>query len=257
MNKKILLSLFVVFSAFGIRAQEEKKEPGSLVTDRPDATESASVVPKGFLQIETGAFYEELETNGFKVKNKVYNTTLLRYGLFDNLEFRLGWDISAVKTEAANLNGMSPLLFGAKIAIIEEKGILPEIGLIGHVRWPFSASADFRAETTGVDFRFAFAHTLSEKSSLSYNLGAAWGDDSPEAVYEYTLAYGYSFTENFGGYMELYGDFPEDSRASHLWDAGLTYLFSDNIQVDASVGSGLNKTQDLYLSAGISIRVPR
>ncbi len=260
--QRIILLTFLTLISFKSVFSQEKTNPGTLVTDRPDQTESPTLVPKGYLQIETGAFYEDAGEDAFKQKTTTFNTMLLRYGLLDNLELRVGWDFAETKTEINGTelddiaSGLSPLLLGAKIGITEEKGILPEIGLLGHLHLPFSAGNDFRPETTGVDFRFSFAHTLSKKSSLSYNLGAAWGDDSPEAAYVYTFVYGYSITDNLGVYVELYGDLPEDSRANHLWDAGFTYLLSDSIQLDATVGSGITEGQNLLLSAGVSVRLP-
>ncbi len=260
---RIILLTFLSCLSFNSIFSQETNPLGPLVTDRPDATESPTLVPKGYLQIETGAFFEESGNDTFKEKTTTFNTTLLRYGILENLELRVGWDFAETKTEINDTelddiaSGLSPLLLGAKIAVAEEKGLLPEIGIIGHVFLPFTAGKDFRPETTGVDFRFSFAHTLSKKSSLSYNLGAEWGNDSPEAAYIYTVAYGYSITNTFGIYAELYGDLPEDSSANHLWDAGLTYLLSDNIQLDATVGSGITEGQNLLLSAGISIRLPK
>jgi len=154
------------------------------------------------------------------------------------------------------LSGLSPLLLGMKVAISVEKKRLPEIGLVGHLFLPFTASTDYKPETTGVDFRFAFGHTLSEKSNLSYNVGAQWVADSPQATYVYTIAYGHSITDKFGAYMELYGDFPENSNASHFWDAGLTYLVKPSMQLDVTVGSGITEGQDILLSAGLSFRIP-
>lgn len=84
----------------------------------------------------------------------------------------------------------------------------------------------------------------------------AWSNDSPEASYIYTLAYGYSISDKFGAYAEVYGDLPEDSKANHLWDAGVTYLISNNLQLDASFGTSFTEGQDLLLSAGVSFRIP-
>jgi len=155
-----------------------------------------------------------------------------------------------------NFTGFSPLLAGVKVAITEENGALPQIGLIGHLMLPFTAGEDFKPENTGVNFRFAFSHTLSERSNLSYNVGAQWEGDSPEAAYIYTLAYGYAISDAWGVYAELYGDFPENSMANHLWDAGITYLVQNNIQLDATVGSSITSGQDILLSAGVSFRIP-
>ncbi len=246
----------------GVLIAQENDNSLQMVTDRPDATESSSVVPKGFLQVETGGFYESYKNGVIKNEHFVYNTTLVRYGLFDNLELRLGWDLGKVKNKlndnvvSSNLSEFSPLLFGIKVAIAEEKNGMPEIGLIGHLFLPFTVSKSIRPETTGVDFRFAFSHTLSKKSSMSYNLGAQWEDDSPEAAYVYTVAYGYGFTNKFGGFLELYGNLPDNSSANHLWDAGITYLVKPNLQLDASFGSSITEGQDILLSAGICFRLP-
>ncbi len=264
MIKKSLFIFSLVF-VLGINAQEQlrEKDYGTINTDRPDQTEASSLVPKSFLQIETGAFYESLEVNELKTKATTYNTTLLRYGLLENLELRLGFDFTDVKGEfrgielSDKLSGFSPLLLGVKIGISEENGALPEIAFIGHVNLPGFASNDFKTKSTGTDFRFSLAHTLSEKSSLGYNIGMAWDGDITTASYLYTFAYGYSISDKVGTYIELYGDIPENSSFKHLWDAGFTYLVNDNIQLDISGGTGITKNvQDLFLSAGISVRIP-
>ena len=245
-----------------IHAQDDPESSSSaLVTDRPDATEASSTVGKGTLQIETGGLYDSFEENNIKTENYTYNTTLLRYGILDNLELRLGWNFVEGRTTINGnkldnvTSGLSPLLFGVKIDIAEEKGCMPEIALIGHVFPIFSASQDYRSETTAVDFRFSMSHTLSETSSIGYNLGGQWGNDSSEAAAIYTLAYGKSITEKFGFYVELYGDLPEDSSANHFWDAGFTYLVSNDLQLDTYFGTSITKGQDLLIGLGFSYRL--
>lgn len=258
LNKKLLLG-FLFTTAFSFAQETDKVEP--LVTDRPDATEASSTVGKGVLQFETGGLYESFEANNIKSEDYTFNTMLIRYGILDNLELRLGWDfVEGVTTVNGNklnnvMSGLSPLLLGMKIDIAEENGAMPEIALIGHVFPIFSASADYRPEYTGVDFRLSLSHTLSEKSSLGYNIGAQWGDDSAEAAAIYTMAYGYSITDKFGMYAELYGDFPEDSSANHYWDAGFTYLVCNDLQLDAYFGTSITEGQDLLFGLGFSYRV--
>lgn len=259
-NKNLLLSI-TLFTALQFGFAQETDTVEALVTDRPDATEASSTVGKGVLQFETGGLYESFEENNIKSENYTYNTMLIRYGILDNLEMRLGWDfVEGVTTVNGNkldnvTSGLSPLLLGLKLDIAEEDGCMPEIALIGHVFPVFSAAEDYRPEYTGVDFRLSLSHTLSENSSLGYNIGAQWGDDSPEAAAIYTLAYGYSFTEKFGMYAEVYGDLPEDSSANHYWDAGMTYLVSKDLQLDAYVGTSITNGQDLLLGMGLSYRI--
>ena len=257
--KKTFLIFGLICSSLTFAQQDDG--PGSLITDRPDATESPQTVGSGFLQFETGAFFTRDEANGLTTEATTFNTMLIRYGIFDNLELRVGWNFTETQFEMNGvenpnvLSGLDPLLLGAKVAITEEDGLIPTIGLIGHVFLPFTAGTDYRPETTGVDFRFSFAHSLNDRSSLSYNLGAEWGSDSPEAAYIYTLSYGYAISDSFGAYIELYGDLPEDSGPNHLWDVGITYLINDNFQLDATVGSGIRSDQELLVSAGFSYRI--
>lgn len=259
-NKPITFSIALFSSTFFCFAQENNTiEP--LVTDRPDQTEASSTVGKGTLQIETGGLYESFKNNNTKSENYTYNTTLVRYGILDNVELRLGWDFveGITKVNGNKLDnitsGFSPLLLGLKVDISEEKNGMPEIALIGHVFPIFSASSDYRPETTGVDFRLSLSHTLSKKSSLGYNIGAEWGNDSPEAAAIYTIAYGYSISNKLGFYLELYGSLPENSSANHYWDAGFTYLASKDLQFDIYAGTSITKGQDLLLGMGLSYRI--
>ena len=261
MNKIKLTTTVLLFIASLSSFAQEDTELGAIVTDRPDATEASSTVGKGNLQFETGGLYESFEESSIKSENYVYNTMLIRYGILDNVELRLGWNFieGVTKVNGNKLDnvasGLTPLLLGLKIDIAEENGAMPEIAIIGHVFPVFGASTDYKPEYTGIDFRLSLSHTLSKKSSLGYNIGAQWGDDSLEAAAIYTVAYGYSLTDKFGAYAELYGDLPEDSSANHYWDAGLTYLASNDLQFDVYVGTSITEGQDLLLGLGLSYRI--
>jgi hypothetical protein len=257
-NKITAFIVLLIISNSSFAQKEQTND--ALITDRPDATESSSTVGKGILQIETGGIFESFKTNNIKVENYTFNTSLIRYGLLDNLELRLGWDfvqgVSKINSKKLNniTSGFSPLLLGIKIDIIEEKGAVPEIAFIGHIFPLFSASRDYRPESTAINFRLSLSHTLSKSSSLGYNIGGEWGNDSPEAAGVYSVAYGYSISPKFGIFIELYGDLPEDSSANHYWDTGLTYLVNNNFQLDSYVGTSITKGQDLLLGLGASYR---
>lgn len=115
-NKKQLFTLCISFASFSMYSQEDYKlEP--LSTDRPDQTESPTAMPKGFIQVETGSSYESSKKNIINFENYSYNSTLIRYGLINNLELRLGLDFVEGRTIVNGnrlhdvLSGFSPLLF--------------------------------------------------------------------------------------------------------------------------------------------------
>jgi len=255
--KKSLLFFVAVFSATAAFAQNTKPE---IVTDRPDQTEAPSLVPKGSLQVELGTSMENDKIENLKVTNYTYTTALIKYGINENFELRLINEFLGERTRfnesnVERVNGISPLALGVKIKLAEEKGFWPETAFIGHINLRTGSSA-FAPHYTAADFRFTFAHTLSEKFALSYNLGALWNGETPDAVFLYTLSLGYEITPKLSAFVESYSFFPEDNKGDHRLDAGLTYKFSPVVQWDISAGVGLNEiAPDSFISTGISFRL--
>lgn len=245
-----LFSLLIFLGYAGYSQQDSIPE---LITDRPDATESSVLIPKKYWQIELGTQF----TNGDLQEDFTYGTALLRIGVLNNLELRLGLDYTQSRFKNAlieeDINSFSPFLLGFKIGIAEEKGLLPEMALLSHLSLPYTSKS---METTGIDFRLAFSHTLSNRSGISYNLGAGWDGLSENLQYIYTLSYGYSLTKNLGWYGEIYGEIPENMEATHYLDSGFSYKLADNFQLDAYIGTAIDSDPNLILGAGFSYRIP-
>ena len=261
MKKTIPIFLVIILLSLTAATQDSVPE---LITDRPDQTESSSLVPNKMIQIETGFVFENNETSNNKLRSYAYNTSLLRYGLMKNLELRMGLeylgDIAESKSsnEKNSTSGFSPLYVGFKTKIIEEKDCMPEIAFLGAMTLPFSANENYKPSNPAANMRFAFSHTLSDQFSLGYNLGAEWDGDSTIPGYFYSLALGIGLSQNLGMFIESYGLMMEDNNGEHLLDTGFTYLIMPNIQIDISGGLGLNSNAiDHFISAGISIRLPR
>lgn len=260
MNFKLLfLSLLFGLILIPTFAQNQDAAP-DFITDRPDQTESPYSIPVNFFQVETGFQYTKYNLGyGFKLREYTYNTTLLRYGLLRKLELRLGLDlmdqqINSIPDEMDPKLGFSPLLFGLKYELTKERGWRPKIAVLAQGYFPFIGGEQYGATEIGAELRIAFAHTLSEKSNLSYNLGIE-KNDGPDVSYNYTLAYGYNIIDHFTAYAELYGFFQDDGL--HYWNAGLTYSLASNIQLDTYAGTGIQNNQDLLLGIGISFRLPK
>ena len=246
------ISLFLIYS-FTITIVYSQKLP-SIQLDRPDQTECPYIVPKNHLQLETGINYEKISK---EIHSIVLPTILWKYGLNDKTEFRLITEMDMVKQGGvATSKGLNPIKIGFKTSICEEVGIIPKTSFIAHIALPKAASKDYKANFTAPLFRFTMQHTLSQKTTLSYNLGAEWDGNSAEATYIYTLTTGYSLSEKWGSYIELYGFLPEQNQARNLIDGGFTYLAQKNIMLDLSGGFGLTKNiQKWYVSFGFSFRL--
>jgi hypothetical protein len=255
--KNSLLLLILLGLGTRIFAQDAKPD---IVTDRPDQTEAPSLVPTGGLQVELGTSIENDAIENIKITNYTYATALVKYGINKNFELRLiseylGQRVKLNESDVNKIDGASPLALGVKIKIADENKFWPQAAFIGHINLK-SGSSEFAPHYTAADFRFTFAHTLSERFALSYNLGAEWNGETPDATFIYTLSLGYLITDKVGAYIEAYGFFPEDSKADHRIDGGLTFKITPVVQWDVSAGLGLNDiAPDSFISTGISFRL--
>lgn len=243
----IFTTSFVLMTLF-LKAQNEI-DP--IVLDRPDLTESPYLVPKNYFQMESGILFKNDKSNAQLMK---LPTALWKYGLTNNFELRLITDFDgSIKNKGF---GLSPIWIGFKAPLVEENGMVPKISIISHLQIPTLASSFYKAKYIAPQFRFVFQHTITDKVSLSYNLGMEWDGFLPQQTYIYTLTTGIALTKKIGMYLELYGDFQQkDVQGNYHADGGFTYLINNNSMFDISSGFkylGVNK--DYFLSCGYSFR---
>ena len=220
----------------------------TIQTDRPDQTESTSITPKRNLQLESGFFYEKKDTES---RNISHPTLLIKYGVNKNLELRAGTETVYQERNS----GISPITLGFKAKLMEERKLMPSLAFLGQVTLNSLASKNFKTPYTAPSFRLLFNHTLSDKLNLGYNLGAEWNGVTPDVTGVYTVSTSYSFDEKLGMFAEFYGYLNKFEKADHRFDAGVTYLISNNFQVDTSAGIGISKiSPDYFVSAGVSYR---
>lgn len=248
--KRFSIAVFCLVSAY-LSAQEQQPEP--IETDRPDQTETPSLVPKGMFQVETGFAFEKIDATSETITTP---SVLWKYGINDNFELRLITEFSSETAADGKMSGLKPVLVGFKAKISEENGIVPKTAFTGHMLLPNFASEDFKADYYAAEFRFSMQHTLSDKIDLGYNFGAEWNGETPEPTFIYTLTTAYSFTDKFSAFIELYGFAPQNDTADHRFDGGLTYLLSNNFMIDVSGGFGITENAPAYFaSAGFSFRI--
>ena len=245
--RKIVFILCVI----GITKIQAQNEP--IQCDRPDQTETPSIVPKGMFQVETGFTFQK----NYKISNSnSLPSVLWKYGVNENFELRLITEFVSEKINDEKSSGFTPVLIGFKVKLCEEKGIIPKTSFIGHIGLPNAASSRYKTDFVAPEFRFTMQHTLSDKLSLGYNLGCEWDGMTPETTFVYTLTTGYSINKKTSCYAELFGFAPEKDKANHNFDAGVSYLINNNFMVDLSSGIGItDNAPKHYLAFGFSFRI--
>ncbi|HET7040158.1 MAG TPA: transporter, partial [Gemmatimonadales bacterium] len=126
-----------------------------LVTDRPDQTESAVVVPRGWAQLEVGNAHAS--GGGSKLFN--LGAALLRLGIARPVELRLGfagWQ-RAEPDGAPAVDGVGDLDLGAKLVLREGSGLSPAVAVMGSLTLPTGHEA-FRASGPDPTIRASLSH---------------------------------------------------------------------------------------------------
>ncbi|MDQ3021084.1 MAG: transporter [Bacteroidota bacterium] len=275
MVKNLMLNLIIIFAT---AQQSVSQEAISIVTDRPDITESSLTVPKYSIQIESGFSYSRNEfDNEIFYNDSLMNTpltdqyfvtpgVLARYGLNDKIELRLGAQLTTVKSMNENpqtINFTKTNVEGIDIAVkfklSKQNNLLPSSALIAGSSIP-ALNPGSETDVFDPSFTFCFSNEITENLGVGYNLGFNLDDGfNSSASGAYSLSFNYLLIESFGMFVEAYGFIPfSQNHATNFADGGITVLIRSNIQLDFSGGYGLNsENTEYFFSTGISFRLPK
>lgn len=248
---KICLLLCSLLSANLLIAQPD----GRMETDRPDQTECPYIVKLHYIQAEVGFNYESQD----KLSTLVHPTMLWKYGASHRFEFRLITEFISTETPllipTGNeiITGLLPIQLGGKLALWEEKGVLPKTSLLFHIAVPQLAGKKFRYDKWAPNFRFTMQHSLTENIGLGYNLGAEWDGYSNTPYWIYTIAPGFNLGKRGYFYIEAFGAVRKGEAPQHSIDGGFGYYVSDNVKLDISGGFNIINSPD-YIALGFSFR---
>ena len=249
MKKLNYLALVLCLTAYSVFSQ-------TIITDRPDQTESSSTIEIGSLQIETGILLGFTEDDFTSERQLLAPTTLFRYGITKGIELRILSQFESLKDQNSfqKVSGISDLEIGTKIQLFKRENVNTEIAFLSHLILP-TGSKGLTNNKSGTINKLSIAHDLSDEMSIGYNVGYDYfGEGNGNLTY--SVALGISITESFGIFIEPYGNLIEFDTLEANFDAGITYLLKDNVQLDFSFGTGINHTMN-YLSVGCSINIAK
>jgi hypothetical protein len=247
------------------------QNPEPMVTDRPDQTESALVVPVRTVQIELGTLFTDADLGSEDTESIAILPALVRIGILPVLEARVGfagWTRTSTSSGGASTSesGIGSVEVGLKVRVKEGRGMSPTVAVLGSALLP-TGTAGIRAERVDPAVRVALSHALSDRVGLGYNLGVRLfspatdsGAITTETESIYTVAVGFGLTQTIGFFLEGFGAVPVSDGAvsAHLLDGGFTFAPLNNLQFDVSGGFGYaGQADDWFVGLGVSFRVPR
>lgn len=235
--------------------------PEPLVTDRPDFTESTATVAPGHVQVEAGATLARVEEED----SDTFGEVLVRIGLGPRLEARLGaGSYSRTDGPGGEISGREDPAVGVKVRLTGDAAELapglPAVSLLLGTSVPMGDD-ELTSDAWEPEAKLAFGWEVTSWLSLSANVNAAYLND-PAADDRFTqlsasLSAGFPLTDRLGAFAEVYGFSEEepDGPSTRYVNGGVTWLFGNDLQLDARVGWGLNDADpEWFAGVGAGLR---
>ena len=225
--KKVFLLFILSFTIGSSFAQDELP---TVVPDRPGFTYGADVMPHRKIGWDNGFAFEWTKDAPMAF---TLNSTILRYGLFENMELRVGTDFLMSRPDMASepTFGIAPLSVGTKIKLFEGTGWLPSVGLLAELKSPHVGTKALLPSHLAPALYALFEHTIGERFWLCYNAGLEWDGETPDPQTFLAFAFGFNMTENLGAFIESY-NYLHSEENQFMTEFGLTWLVSRRVQLD-------------------------
>jgi hypothetical protein len=246
----------------------EEDEP--LETDRDSFTPATKVVSKGRVIFESA--YSFIDNKGIPETHS-FPELLVRYGVTNRLELRLGWNYevggagnevsgSQADTSLEEIGSGSKLIreqrisYGFKWQVSEQQGWIPQSAVILQGATPTGGDSNATYLAGTYVFGWKLANEWKTDFAIRYATGSEEGDHfnvwAPSAVLRVPLG------ERWSVHGEYFGLFSQDKSAAfarHFFSTGAHYLVTSDLEVGVRVGWGLNEqTQGFFANAGFGLR---
>ncbi|MBD8620281.1 transporter [Sphingomonas sp. CFBP 13728] len=256
-----LVSIAALY-ATGASAQEREYCP-----ERPGIDTPACTMAPGKISVETAiADWTRDDKPGSREDNILFGDTLVRVGLSDTIEARVGWtpfghDRMRDDTGVDTVNGIGDVSLGLKANLHDPDGSGFSVAVLPFVTLPVGRSS-IGAGDWGTGFLVPVTYELSDTLSLDLTpeIDAAVDQDGNGRHLAYSAAAGlaYKLNKDFtltGEMQALRDDDPEGHATQTVAALSLAWAASEDLQFDVLGAAGLNDhTPDARVYAGISRR---
>jgi hypothetical protein len=256
----------------GERATEPAPERDEIETDRDSFTPATGTAGRG--RLITEAAYSFVDNRGVKETHSLPEL-LLRYGLTDRVELRLGWnyEVGGESAEVSAAGAGEPeavgsagrllreytLTYGVKVRVIDQGGWVPRSSVILQGLTPTGGSPG-TSTTTELVAAYAAGWQLPNRwrfdTALRYGTATEAGDRhslwAPSAVLRVPVG------ERVAVHGEYFGIFSTGKAVGtvrHYFSPGVHYLLTDDLEVGVRLGWGLNdQSARFFANTGVGWR---
>ncbi|MCO8069739.1 transporter [Acinetobacter lwoffii] len=223
--------------------------------DRPGEGLSTGITPVGNVAWEQGLPTARYSKSGDQTVTTLSADMLLRTGLSDDLELRLGWagpTWTQVKSngQTEEDDGLGDVSIGLKKAIDLDDDKL-SMALLAEAIIA-TGNAGFTNEEDIYSLGSVVSYQYNDLVSTALTMRYEW-QDSNWAV-SAIPSLGYRITDRWSGYSELIYRKAESVDNQYALGTGVMYALNDRVQLDANVGVDLDGADRSYFSGlGFSV----
>ena len=221
--------------------------------DRPGIATGTYTVNPGQYILEMG-IQSNFRRDGNKPNALAVPQLTLRGGITDKLE----WDIISNGAVLSDADGeraewsFSDVSVGGKYNIVEsDSWNLSALALVSLPVGTKGTTSDDVAPLIGL----LWDANINDSISAFGNVNISSFEAGEGRIHDVQVALGLNFShsEKVGSFVELFASKPYgDEPSTAVFDAGLTYLLKDRIQLDFSAGVALNNDSDNFVGAGVA-----
>jgi hypothetical protein len=254
-----LKSLLVLAMAGAVPLAAQGAAPPPIDTDRPDFTDGTHSMAPGRLQFESGYTYQQARGVDAGHTHSLPEA-LLRIGLWSHVELRVGENYLVQRADgpsAPSVRGFDDLYVGTKVSVTEANGAIPALSFEVKTNIPTGGDAiSAHRWLPGAAILFGW-ETAGPWSAGIELFATRTADDHAQAVG--SLSVQYQAGPSVQPYVEVYTVRPigagTGAASAQYINSGVLVLLSNNVQVDARIGAGLNHDADRYFFGfGFAIR---
>jgi len=237
----------------------EDMEEQELETDRDAFTPATSTAGKRLAIVESSYSFID---NRRVAETHSFPEFLVRYGVSERIELRLGWNFEVggaadvvsggeggTVLEGGGIGRESQMLYGAKVAVTEQNGWLPRSCTIVQGFTPTSGEATATDVVATYAFGWEMANRWRLDSSMRYGTEHEPGDTfkqwAPSIVLRVPINDRWNVhAEYFGIYSQ--GAHEDFSRA--FFSPGTHYLLTPNLELGVRLGWGVTEDAPRFFS---------
>lgn len=256
-----LTSLLLLTTCFTAQGQEEavEFEEDEIETDRDAFTRSPRIVAPCRVVIEGSYLFIDQDA---EFEGHTFPDFLVRYGVSERLELRLGWNYEIGKFHHLAPAGAEKVeeglgIYGAKVYLTRADGWVPDSSVIVTGYTPTSGHSNDTDTSVEYVFGWRLPHELELESQVRWFSLAEEEDHfrewAPSVVLKAPVLCGRA--KAHVEYFSLLSDGREDDYQQHYAGPGLHFLITPNLEIGARVFWGLsNDSAEFICNAGMGVR---